>query len=83
MKKFYLVITIILFIFLSVLALLRVKKLHDYNSTYDKEKEIVKQEQVIQELNKEISKYEELINSNISGEDTNWKQMLEMIEKYL
>lgn len=83
MKKFYLVITIILFIFLSILALLRVKKLNDYNSTFDKEKEIVKQEQVIQELNKEISKYEELINSNISGEDTNWKQMLEMIEKYL
>jgi cell division protein FtsL len=83
MKKFYLVITIILFIFLSILALLRVKKLHDYNNTFDKEKEIVKQEQVIQELNKEISKYEELINSNISGEDTNWKQMLEMIEKYL
>ena len=83
MKKFYLVITIILFIFLSILALLRVKKLHDYNSTFDKEKEIVKQEQVIQELNKEISKYEELINNNISGEDTNWKQMLEMIEKYL
>lgn len=83
MKKFYLVITIILFIFLSILALLRVKKLHDYNSTFDKEKEIVKQEQVIQELNKEISKYEELINNNSSGEDTNWKQMLEMIEKYL
>ena len=83
MKKFYLVITIILFIFLSILALLSVKKLHDYNSTFDKEKEIVKQEQVIQELNKEISKYEELINNNISGEDTNWKQMLEMIEKYL
>ena len=83
MKKFYLVITIILFIFLSILALLRVKKLHDYNSTFDKEKEIVKQEQVIQELNKEISKYEELINNNISEEDTNWKQMLEMIEKYL
>ena len=83
MKKFYLVITIILFIFLSILALLRVKKLHDYNSTFDKEKEIVKQEQVIQELNKEISKYEELINNNISGEDTNWKQMLEMIERYL
>lgn len=83
MKKFYLVITIILFIFLSILALLRVKKLHDYNSTFDKEKEIVKQEQVIQELNKEISRYEELINNNSSGEDTNWKQMLEMIEKYL
>ena len=81
MKKFYLMITGVLFIVLSVVALIRVNKLHNYTHIEEKKQDIIKQENKIRELNSEISKYEGIIN--YTEGDINWKQMLEMIEKYL
>ena len=80
MKKVYLFITCLLFIIIAIIALLRVGKLYNDDKLKKKKEEVLAQEKIIEELKKEISKYEELTD-NSDGE-FDWKQMLEMIEKY-
>ena len=80
MKKVYLFITCLLFIIIAIVALLRVGKLYNDDKLKKKKEEVLAQEKIIEELKNEISKYEELID-NSDGE-FDWKQMLEMIEKY-
>ena len=82
MKKLVLVFTNLLFITLSIIALLKANKFHEYDNIHEKEEKIVSQEKEINELKEEISNYKELIE-NSNSEDNTWKENLTIIQSYL